>query len=375
MKGLAVLGSTGSIGRQTLEVVRAFPDRLRVVGLAARRSGELLEEQVRAFRPSLVSFSEGERWRGEGPVWVEMEELARRPEVDVVVVGVPGLAALRATLAAVRAGKTVALASKEVLVVAGGLVMAEAAGCGGRILPVDSEHSAIWQCLQGERRQEVRRLVLTASGGPFRGRSAEELRGVTPEEALSHPTWRMGPRVTVDSATLMNKGFEVIEAHWLYDIPYSNIDVVVHPQSIVHSLVEFTDGSVKAQMGPPDMRLPIQYALSYPERWPNSDVPPLDLVALERLTFEALDEERFPCYRLARGAGERGGTYPAVLQAADEVAVELFLQGRLGLPEVAETVRRALESHRPRWDPSLEELLEADAWARSWAQARGAGRP
>jgi len=357
---IAILGSTGSIGVQTLEVIRSFPQRFKVVGLAAGKNVPLLLRQAEEFAPQIIWAEEGLTSTGPGCRIVPPEEMAGHPDVEVVVVATAGAAGLGPTLAAIRAGKKIALANKEVLVMAGDIVMAEAGRWGAQILPIDSEHSALWQCLRGEERKAVSRLILTASGGPFRNMSPEELRRVTPEQALDHPTWRMGKKVTVDSATLMNKGMEVIEAHHLFGVPYENIEVVVHPQSIVHSLVEFADGSVKAQLSFPDMRLPIQYALAYPERLNNPALPRLDLISLRALTFEPPDPERFPCLRLAVEAGRRGKTYPAVLCAADEVAVALFLSRRIGFMDIPELVSRALERHVPVASPSLEEILEAD---------------
>ncbi|HJX12472.1 MAG TPA: 1-deoxy-D-xylulose-5-phosphate reductoisomerase, partial [Dehalococcoidales bacterium] len=303
---VAVLGSTGSIGRQTLEVVRALPDSFRVVGLAAGRNSALLAEQVREFRPDYVSYAapggEGKEaadfLRSAGVKFLSLEEMARHPDVDTVVVATPGTAGLGATLAAVGAGKTIALANKESLVAAGEIITAEAGKSGARILPVDSEHSAIWQCLNGEK-QGARRIILTASGGPFRDFSAGQMAGITVAQALDHPSWRMGKKVTIDSATLMNKGLEVIEAHWLFNMAIDDVRVLVHPQSIVHSMVEFIDGAVKAQLSFPDMRLPIQYALTYPDRLANPELPTLDWDDFRSLTFGPPDLERFPCLRLA----------------------------------------------------------------------------
>ena len=375
LKGLVVLGSTGSIGRQTLDVVRALRDRFRVVGLAAGRNMAALEQQVREFAPRLVgSESEDDYARLKAalgtpaPAWASMEEMAGHPEADLVVVATTGKTGLHPALAALRAGKIVALANKEVLVMAGHLVTEAALRGGGEIRPIDSEHSAIWQCLWGEQPSSIARLILTASGGAFRDRSLEELRRVAPEEALRHPTWQMGRKVTVDSATLLNKGLEAIEARWLFDVPFQNIEIVLHRQSIVHSLVEFKDGSMKAQLGMPDMRLPIQCALCYPERLPCPSVARLDLTQVGSLEFRVPDLRRFPCLRLGLEAGARGGTYPAVLAAADEVAVEQFLAGRLGFMEIGAVLEGALTAHRPSGDLSLGAVLEADAWARDWAE-------
>ncbi len=375
MTGLAILGSTGSIGRQTLDVVRSLPDRFRVVALAAGDNVTLLEEQAREFRPAFVYASrEGEYLRARAAAghlpsrWAEMEEMAVHPSVDIVVVATSGAAGIGPTLAAVRAGKAVAIANKEVLVMAGHIVTAEARRAKAELRPIDSEHSAIWQCLWGEDPASVERIVLTASGGPFRDLRPEELARVTAEEALRHPNWQMGRKITVDSATLLNKGLECIEAHWLFDVPLERIDVLLHRESIVHSLVEFRDGSVKAQLGVPDMRLPIQCALTYPERLPGAAVPRLDLEMIGTLNFGLPDSKRFPCLRLALDAGRKGGTYPAVLAAADEVAVQHFLAGHITFPDIAHLIDDALSNHRSIANPSLEQVLAADAWAREWAE-------
>ena len=375
LKGLVVLGSTGSIGRQTLDVVRGLRDRFRVIGLAAGRNVVALEQQVREFAPRLVgSESAGDYARlksalgAAAPAWATMEEMVSLPEVDLVVVATAGKTGLHPTLAALRAGKVVALANKEVLVMAGHLITEVAERGSGQLRPIDSEHSAVWQCLWGEERSSIVRIILTASGGAFRDRSLEELRRVTPDEALRHPTWQMGRKVTVDSATLLNKGFEAIEARWLFGVPFQSIEIILHRQSIVHSLVEFRDGSIKAQMGMPDMRLPIQCALCYPERLRCPSVARLDLAQVGSLEFAVPDLRRFPCLRLGLEAGARGGTYPAVLAAADEVAVEHFLAGHLGFMEIGTVLEGALEAHRPSGDVSLAAVLEADAWARAWAE-------
>ena len=372
--GLVILGSTGSIGRQALEVVRAHRTKIRLVGLAAARNVTLLGQQIEEFGPSYYG--------AEGPTPLpraqaqrcSLEELAALPEADLVLVATVGRVGLAPTLAALRAGKRVALANKEVLVMAGEIVTREAKAHGGVLLPVDSEHSAIWQCLRGEGGEagagRVERLLLTASGGAFRDRPAGALAAVTPAEALRHPTWKMGPKVTVDSATLMNKGFEVIEAHWLFGVPYERIQVLLHRESIVHSLVEFVDGSVKAQMGTPDMRLPIQYALSYPDRWTETAVPRLDLAELGNLHFDAVTPGRYPCLDLAVEVGRRGGTWPAVLSAADEVAVDAFLDGRIGFLDIPDVVGATLAAHRGTDCPTLEEVLVADDWAREDAKRR-----
>jgi len=365
VKKIAILGSTGSIGRQALDVIRAFPDELQVVALTGNKNLELLERQIKEFQPkmfcSLVKPS-----ISYGGEFLPIEEIASHPEVDFVIVATTGKAGLSPTLAALKTGKMVALASKEVLVMAGEIIVREASLHQTQILPVDSEHSAIWQCLQGEE-NKLQRLFLTASGGPFYRYSQSQLAEVTPEQALQHPVWKMGRRVTIDSATLMNKGLEVIEAHWLFSIPFDSIEILIHPQSIVHSVVEFMDGSLKAQLSWPDMRLPIQFALSYPRRWSNSELPRLDWNKINSLNFEPVDYDRFPCLKLAVAAGKSGGTYPAVLCAADEVAVELFLDHRISFTDIAKIVQETLEQHQNIRQPSLEEILAADNWARGCA--------
>ncbi len=368
MKGLVILGSTGSIGRQTLDIVRAFPNEFNVVGLAAGLNVELLKEQIEEFRPRLVWCS-SEKHREllpEGVTFTPMEEMVCQPDADLIMAATIGSAGLVPTVRALENKKPVALANKEVIIMAGGLVKSLAGPDGGTLLPVDSEPSAIWQCLRGEK-EGIRRIIITASGGPFRTSPMEDMEKVTPEEALNHPTWRMGRKITVDSATLMNKAFEVIEARWLFDVPWDKIEVVVHPQSIVHSMVEFADGSVKAQLGPPDMRLPIQYSLFYPMRFPNQQIPRLDTGLSHSLTFQPLEHERYPCFDMAVEAGKKGGTYPAVLSAADEVAVELFLQGRIGFMDIYRTIDRVLGDHIPSSGSSLDEILAADHWARGQA--------
>ncbi|MBI2934947.1 MAG: 1-deoxy-D-xylulose-5-phosphate reductoisomerase [Chloroflexi bacterium] len=377
MRSIVILGSTGSIGTQTLEVVRQFPDQFNLVGLAGGANLALLKEQVKEFRPQLVAAGVSRiPWLENGAVTarrVAIEEMAAYPGVDLVVMATSGSAGLKPTLAAIDAGKDVALANKEVLVMAGHIIMPEAQKRGVSLLPVDSEHSAIWQCLWGEHAgvhngvSAVSRIILTASGGPFRGMSREEMARVTPGDALRHPTWRMGKKVTIDSATLFNKGMEIIEAHWLFGLPYSGIEVVIHPESIVHSMVEFCDGSVKAQLSFPDMRLPIQLALSYPARWPGR-TRRLNFSDLRSLTFEPPDESWFPCLRLARQAGERGGTFPAVASAADEVATELFLAGKLGFNDIARLIEGTLDAHQGTETPDIEAVMAADRWARQTAR-------
>jgi 1-deoxy-D-xylulose-5-phosphate reductoisomerase len=359
MKRIAILGSTGSIGRQTLEVVRAFPEKLQVIALAARCKTTLFEQQVQELQPELVSV------QGQGP---SLEEIAGHPNVDLVVVATSGKAGLLPVLTAIRSGKIVALANKEALVMAGGIIMGEARRCRVEIRPVDSEHSAIWQCLQGEESNQIAQIILTASGGPFWRYSPEELGDITAEQALQHPTWKMGRKVTIDSATLMNKGMEVIEAHWLFGVSFDRIKVMIHPGSLIHSMVKFLDGSIKAQLGAPDMRLPIQYALSHPERWANPRLPDLNIEKIDSLELELVDMEKFPCLKLAVEAGTAGGTYPAVLCAADEMVVELFLSGMIGFLDIPRLIENTIGRHCPVSNPSLEEILAADLWARETAK-------
>ena len=370
VKGIAVLGSTGSIGRQALDVIRAFPDQFTTIGLGGWRNHRLLDEQVVEFHPALVAYDDSGGGilssRSAVSKRVSMEEMVCDPRVDIVVMAAAGPAGLVSTLSALRAGKTVALASKEVLVMAGPILAKEMAG-GASLLPVDSEPSAIWQCLRGED-GAVARIIITASGGAFRERSPDTLHSVTPQEALNHPTWTMGRKITVDSATLVNKAFEVIEAHWLFDVPWDKIEVVVHPQSIVHSFVEFLDGSVKAQMAPPDMRLPLQYAMFYPKRVPSRQLERLDITSIGSLDFEPLDVARYPCFSIALDAAKKGGTYPAALCGADEAAVTLFLDGEIGFMDIPGLIRRVIEEHRPGDAMSLDDVIGAEAWARRRAQ-------
>ena len=363
MKRVALLGSTGSIGRQTLDVIRWHPEQLQVVALAASQPSPEFEAQVEEFCPRLTCLTSVD---GTPPLL----EIARHPDVDVLVVATSGTVGFGPTLAALEAGRPVALANKETLIMAGHLVTRAAAASGAPLLPIDSEHSAIWQCLKGEEpyAERVRRLLLTASGGALRDEPVASLGDVTPARALQHPTWNMGKKITVDSATLMNKGLEVLEAHWLFGLPFECIEVVIHHQSVIHSLVEFVDGSVKAQLGVPDMRLPIQYALTYPGRL-HAPVLPLDLAGLGALTFAEVDPRRYPCLALAYEAGRRGGTSPTVLNAANEEAVARFLQGELRFTDIASLIGEVLEAHRATEQPSLEEVLGADAWARDVARA------
>jgi len=374
IKRIAVLGATGSIGRQTLDIVRALPEHFKVVGLAAGNNLDLLAEQITEFHPvyfNCIMPPGGEkstfrRFRVLGCAFLPPEDMVSRPDVDMVVIAVSGTAGLRAVAAAVKAGKKIALANKESLVAAGDLITAEAKKTGAEILPVDSEHSAIWQCLAGEK-QPLRRIILTASGGPFRDYPPEKMSGITPEQALAHPSWKMGKKVTVDSATLMNKGLEVIEARWLFNVPVEDVSVLIHPQSIIHSMVEFTDGTVKAQLSMPDMRLPIQYALTYPDRLANPALPHINWADFTNLVFEQPDMARFPCLRLAIGAGKKGGTYPAVLCAADEIAVDLFLEEKMKFTDIPRIVEETLEKHDSVARPALGDILAADRWARQTA--------
>ncbi|CAN5577546.1 1-deoxy-D-xylulose-5-phosphate reductoisomerase [soil metagenome] len=375
VRGVAVLGSTGSIGSQALDVLEALGDRFRVVALAAGRNAALLAAQAGRIRPE-VAYLAGKDGKSSADT---LAEIATRADVDVVLVATGGMVSLRPVIAALDAGKVVATANKETLVAGGHLVMplarrlAATDGMAGNasaalawLRPIDSEHSAIWQCLAGERRDDVKRLVLTASGGPFREWPTERLAAVTPEQALAHPTWRMGAKITIDSATLMNKGLEVLEARWLYDVADAAVDVVIHPQSVIHSLVEFADGSLKAQLGLPDMRIPIQFALTYPAHLP-SPVPAVDLVDLPALTFEALDEQRFGAVALARRAGGQGQRAAAALICADEVAVRRFLDGTLDFGGIVALCATATERFGGGADPTLDELIDLEREVREWA--------
>jgi 1-deoxy-D-xylulose-5-phosphate reductoisomerase len=373
MKNVVLLGSTGSIGTSTIKVAEDLPDRIRLVGLGAGNNVDLLLEQTRKHRPEAISINDpakAEELRNKlgsaadissGPDG--LVKLATMPGVDIVLIAIVGTAGLRPALAAIRAGKDIAVASKEILVMAGEIVMSEARKHGVRVLAVDSEHSAIFQCLDGKPSGSVRKLWLTASGGPFRTTPKEEFANITVERALKHPSWVMGRKITIDSATLFNKGLEMIEARWLFDIEMERVSVVVHPQSVVHSMVEFVDGSMLAQLSTPDMCLPIQYALTYPDREPNDRVQ-TNLAKLGSLTFEEPDLERFPSLQLARKAGEAGGTLPAVLNAANEMAVEAFVNRRINFPQISESVRRTMDKHKVVSHPTLDQILEADTWAR-----------
>jgi 1-deoxy-D-xylulose-5-phosphate reductoisomerase len=376
MKNVVLLGSTGSIGTSTVKVAQDLPDQIRLLGLAAGNNSELLFEQTRKHKPAAISINDATKARElqntfgtATQVFCGSEgllKLATLPGADIVLIAIVGTAGLQPALAAIRAGKDIAVASKEILVMAGEIVMNEARKHGVRVLAVDSEHSAIFQCLDGKPSASVRKLWLTASGGPFRNKATwpkEKFSGITVECALKHPSWVMGRKVTIDSATLFNKGLEMIEARWLFDIEMARVGVVVHPQSIVHSMVEFVDGSLLAQLSTPDMCLPIQYALTYPDR-ATSDRVQTNFPKIGTFTFEEPDVDRFPAIELARQAGETGGTLPAVLNAANEIAVEAFVNRKINFPQITETVRHTMATHQVVPHPTLEQILEADNWAR-----------
>jgi 1-deoxy-D-xylulose-5-phosphate reductoisomerase len=379
MKRIVILGSTGSIGTNTLDIVSKFPEQFRIVGLTAGSKDKQLEEQIRAFKPEAVALTDPEaatrlrqRCKDLGvEVHAGIEGQARvaaLPGAELVISAIVGGAGLVPTLAAIRAGKHVALANKEPMVMAGKLMQQEARRHHVQILPVDSEHNAIFQSMAGHRREDVRRLILTASGGPLWDMPIDKMRYVKPEQALRHPNWKMGPKITIDSATLMNKGLEVVEAHWLFDVPTDQIEVLVHRESIVHSLVEYSDGSVIAQLGLPDMRTPISYAMNYPARIPL-EPPPLDLARIGKLTFHRPDHDRFPCLGLGYESLRVGGTMPATLNAANEIAVAAYLSDRIGFLDIANVIRTTMDAHQPVEVESLEVALEADRWAREKAGA------
>ncbi len=379
MKKITVLGSTGSIGISALDIIEKNPERFYVVALAAGDNIKLLIKQVEKFHPQIIYVKTKEKaailksgfksncnlevlYGKEG-----IKEVASFPEADIVISAISGAAGLMPTLAAIEAGKDVALANKETMVIAGEIVTRVSKKKGVKILPVDSEHSAIFQCLEGQKSDFLKKIILTASGGPFRTMTKNQLQRVKPKQALKHPNWKMGKKITIDSASLMNKGLEVIEAKWLFDVQISQIDVLVHPQSIVHSMVEFIDGSILAQMGIPDMRIPIAYALSYPERIENS-LPPLNFIKSGKMEFMKPDTKIFPCLKLAYDAGEAGGTNPAVLNAANEVAVEEFINGKIKFTNIPKIIEKVLSLHDAVNEPSLEEIIQADRWARQQAQ-------
>ena len=382
LQRITILGSTGSIGTQTLQVIDQFPDRFKIVGLSTKSNINLLQRQIEKYRPEAVAVFDKEKAleliknikssSGQKTVVLAGEEglmeLAALPDAELVVVALVGFSGLKPTLTALKKGKKIALANKEALVVGGELIMSEARSRKIIIRPIDSEHSAIFQCINNAAENELNKIILTASGGPFRGWLKEKLINVTPAQALKHPNWNMGAKITIDSATLMNKGFEVIEAHWLFNLDYKKIDVVIHPESIIHSMVEFIDGSVLAQIGIPDMLLPIQYALSYPERWGN-EFPRLNWQEKQQINFSPPDLNLFPCLGYAYKAGEVGGTLPAVMNAANEVAVEKFLKNELSFLNIPVLIEEIMNRHVVTFNPSLEELIAVDRWARKEADA------
>ena len=375
MKHITILGSTGSIGVNALQIIRANPDCYRIVALTAAKNTRLLQEQIAAFRPKVVAVLNQavaldlkNRLTGASPPEIlygehGYTEVATREEADTLISAMTGAAGLVPTYEAIRRGKEIALANKETLVMAGQIIMNEAKARGVSIRPVDSEHSAIWQSLRGHPKEDVSRVILTASGGPFRNASVESMKNMVAAQALKHPNWDMGPKITIDSATMMNKGLEVIEARWLFDLPMDQIGILIHPESIVHSMVAYKDGSVIGQLGVPDMKIPISYALSYPRHLPNS-LPPLDFGKIGTLTFAEPDLQKFKCLDLALKAAQEGGSMPAVLNAANEMAVEAFLQGRIGFLNIPELIEKTLTAHRTRDIDSMEAVLEVDKWAR-----------
>jgi len=377
MKRISILGSTGSIGKQTLDVVRQHKDKFEVVAISANSSVDLLLEQIKEFKPKYVAVYDelsAIKLKSMIPSDINIEVLSGMEglkaissldEIDVLLTAIVGMIGLVPTLEAIKKGKDIALANKETLVCAGNLVMNEAKKYGVSILPVDSEHSAIFQCLNGEKNKEIEKIILTASGGPFRGKKKEDLLNVTKNQALKHPNWSMGRKISIDSSTLMNKGLEVIEAKWLFDVEHNQIDVVVHPQSIIHSMVQFIDSSVIAQLGCPDMRLPIQYALSYPDRI-ECDFERLDLAKIATLTFEEPDMDTFPCLKLAYDTLKMGGTYSAVLNSANEVLVNEFLEDKIGFYDIPYYIEKTLEAHNSISEPTVEDILEIDRWTREF---------
>lgn len=362
MRGIALLGSTGSVGTQTLDVIDTMKDRFRVVSIAAGSNQKLLDEQVGRFAPKFV-LSGANATSGLRPGPDQLVEAVTHPDVDIVVVATSGHDAIPAVIAALESGKDLALANKEAIVCAGAIIMPLARRLGQVIRPIDSEHSAVWQSIQAGRAEDVRRIILTASGGPFRTFAKDQLENVSAEQALKHPNWNMGAKISVDSATLMNKGLEVIEAHWLFDVPYFDVDVVVHPEQFIHSMVEFNDRSTIAQMSPPDMRLPIQYALTWPEH-ASAQFAPMDFTSISKMTFEQPDTDRFPALRIAREAGAAGQTFPTVLSAADEIAVEAFRQGSIRFNDIPAVIEQTLSRHGGDDVSSLDIVIDADEWAR-----------
>ena len=379
MKKISILGSTGSIGTQTLDVVRKNPDKFKVIAISANSSVDLLLEQIIEFKPKYVAVyneDSAKKLKEKIPSNINievlsgmegLEKISSLDEIDVLLTAIVGMIGLVPTLCAIRNGKTIALANKETLVTAGKLVMSEAKKYNVDILPVDSEHSAIFQCLNGEKNKNIEKIILTASGGPFRGKKKEELLNITKNEALKHPNWNMGRKISIDSSTLMNKGLEVIEAKWLFDVDYKDIDVVIHPQSIIHSMVQFNDSSIIAQMGCPDMRLPIQYALTYPDRMLN-DFERMDFTKFSKLTFEKPDLDTFPCLKLAFDCLKMGGTYCTVLNASNEVLVNEFLEDKIGFYDIPYYIEKTLQAHNSIENPTLEEILEVDRWAREYVK-------
>ncbi|MGD9581484.1 MAG: 1-deoxy-D-xylulose-5-phosphate reductoisomerase [Vampirovibrionia bacterium] len=377
---ISILGSTGSIGQQTADIVRALPDKFEITGLSARKNVKVLAQQIKEFKPQVASvYSDEELLQlkkliGSGvktDLVVGHDGLVNVATVDsatIVLVSLVGIVGLLPTLEAIKAKKTIALANKETLVAGGSLVIPEALKNNVQIIPVDSEHSAIFQCIASNPKKAVKNITITASGGPFRGWNRQDIANATKEQALKHPNWDMGPKVSIDSATLMNKTLEIIEAKWLFDIDYSNINVVIHPQSIVHSMVEFVDGSVIAQLGNPSMHLPIQYALCYPERVDSGLVEPLDLVKIGNLEFNKPDDQNFPCVTLAYKAGNIGGTSPVVLNASNEIAVNAYINDQISFYDIYDVVNSCIDNHQTVLNPSLEDILAADQWARDYAQ-------
>jgi len=375
MKKIAVLGSTGSIGKQALDVIRSFPQKFKVVGLSTGSNIDLLLKQIQEFSPKVVTINDKncknnlKKLLGHNDcvIVANNEKIVSSKYVDTVVIATPGLAGISPTLEAIKSGKDIALATKEVLVSAGKLIMKNIQEKGINILPIDSEHSAIWQCLKGYGAKEIAHIYLTCSGGPFLGKKTYQLSKVTPKDALKHPTWKMGNKITIDSATLMNKGFEVIEAMWLFNIPLEKIRVIIHPQSVIHSMVEFVDGSIIAQLGPSDMRLPIQYALLYPNKRERNDFKKFSFKDYQQLNFSLPDLDTFRCLALAYKAAELGGTMTAVLTAANDIAVESFLKGKLSFNSIPDIIEKTLNKHTPKQYKDIKDILEADRWARGFA--------